>query len=726
MIGSFFYIYNIYLKKYNIKMIKVRKFQTEEQFNLSVLKYPTISYIKEIDKIHFQNDESYFIAIHNVTSTTNSTEFFGYGFELEQIDKMYIDNVEVEPKKTHIFDTLGEHTVKCTFKKGVLKNCKNMFYFSNIKTLDVRYLDTSEVTNMSNMFYYSVCDNIIGFEYLDTSKVTDMSYMFGYSTFNKNFDLTRWDVSNVTDMSWMFYNTKGSFKVDISGWNAYNVKKIEYMFFYSSGITEVNASNTDFSSVEKTEYVCYNSPNLIKADFSNANFSSSTSCQYMFANSSNLRELNVENMNVQNVQKMQTMFSSCSGLTSLDLSSLNTYNLIDTSSMFYCCFSLKDLKLMKHTSNLQNVGSMFNWCHSLTKIDLSGLDFTKVTNMGSMFYSNNESQLKEIDFTCEVPTGITSVNMFSGMFNGLTTDGVLKYKCEYSDFWENILINNRNVSYFPKTWECGCVGDVSLRLKIIIDSNEIKEGNLIINNTVGAYNSEKGYWEFNYQSDVIEHDVYYNDEIIGKVYNKCNLQYLFIGELDENYSGFTITEKINVTSVTENYNLINQAYSNNIKCLLVDGEKKESSNTYKFETEGEHIVKLCFDNEDNTSLANLFSGCSKINEISFNNFDTSNVTDMNSMFQNCSGLTSLDLSSLDTSKVTNMSNMFNYCSSLTSLIITSDISKVTSYSSMFVNITTSGTLTYNCDYEDAWTNILVTKQSTSKFPSTWTKTCVTV
>ena len=96
------------------------------------------------------------------------------------------------------------------------------------------------------------------------------------------------------------------------------------------------------------------------------------------------------------------------------------------------------------------------------------------------------------------------------------------------------------------------------------------------------------------------------------------------------------------------------------------------------------------------------------------------------MFNNCYGLTSVDLSGLDTSNVTNMSNIFSSCSSLTSLTMLGDISKVTSYSSMFYNITTTGTLTYNCAYEDAWTNILVTKQSTSKFPSTWTKTCITV
>ena len=133
-----------------------------------------------------------------------------------------------------------------------------------------------------------------------------------------------------------------------------------------------------------------------------------------------------------------------------------------------------------------------------------------------------------------------------------------------------------------------------------------------------------------------------------------------------------------------------------------------------------------FNTSNVTTMRYMFTICKGLTSVDLSSFDTSKVTSMSDMFSYCSGLTSLDVSSFNTSNVTNMSNIFSSCSSLTSLTMLGDISKVTSYSSMFYNITTTGTLTYNCAYEDAWTNILVTKQSTSKFPSTWTKTCVTV
>ena len=168
-------------------MIKVRKFQTEEEFNLAVLKYPTISYIKEIDKIHCQNNESYFTAIINVTSTTYNTYFFGSSFQIQQVEKMYIDDVEITPTTNVKFDALGEHTVKCTFEKGALVNCNSLFWNGNFKTLDISHLDTSEVTNMSYMFYsVTYNDNIIGIETLDTSNVTNMNSMFAYATINSD------------------------------------------------------------------------------------------------------------------------------------------------------------------------------------------------------------------------------------------------------------------------------------------------------------------------------------------------------------------------------------------------------------------------------------------------------------------------------------------------------------------------------------------------------------
>ena len=69
---------------------------------------------------------------------------------------------------------------------------------NSLKTIPL--LDTSNVTDMSNMFFYSY--SIEGIPLLDTSKVVNMSQMFYNCSGLKNVPIL--DTSSVTNMSSMF------------------------------------------------------------------------------------------------------------------------------------------------------------------------------------------------------------------------------------------------------------------------------------------------------------------------------------------------------------------------------------------------------------------------------------------------------------------------------------------------------------------------------------------
>ena len=56
--------------------------------------------------------------------------------------------------------------------------------------------------------------------YLDVSDITDMSYMFYKSRFDG--DISKWDVSNVHDMKFMFSNSR--FDGSIKDWNLVRCK----------------------------------------------------------------------------------------------------------------------------------------------------------------------------------------------------------------------------------------------------------------------------------------------------------------------------------------------------------------------------------------------------------------------------------------------------------------------------------------------------------------------
>lgn len=90
-------------------------------------------------------------------------------------------------------------------------------------------IDTSLITDMSNLFDNAPRKDFSGIERWDVSNVTDMSFMFcGCKEFNQ--PLNSWDVSNVTNMSCMFERCV-SFNQPLDEWNVKNVTDMGYMFF---------------------------------------------------------------------------------------------------------------------------------------------------------------------------------------------------------------------------------------------------------------------------------------------------------------------------------------------------------------------------------------------------------------------------------------------------------------------------------------------------------------
>ena len=224
-------------------------------------------------------------------------------------------------------DGTGNSTYKLTIggKGGIIANESMIGYFndfSEMTSIDLSALDTSNVTDMRYMF--AGCNSLTSLDLsnFDTSKVTDMSYMFTFCQNLTSLDLRNFDTSKVTNMKWMFGGRDG----------------------FSMYIEEINVSTFDTSNV--TDMSC------------------------MFYNCDGLTSLDVRNFDTSKVTNMSEMFSYCSGLTSLDLSNFDTSQVTDMSRMFYNCRSLTSLDVSNFdTSKVTDMSYMFCRCPAWDTVD---------------------------------------------------------------------------------------------------------------------------------------------------------------------------------------------------------------------------------------------------------------------------------------------------------------------------------------------------------------------
>ena len=116
-------------------------------------------------------------------------------------------------------DGTGNSTYKLTIggKGGIIANESMISYFSYFKyvtSIDLSALDTSEVTNMSDMF--NSCDNLTSLDVsnFDTSNVINMYGMFAFCSSLTSLDVSNFDTSKVTEMVTMFCECPAWDKID--------------------------------------------------------------------------------------------------------------------------------------------------------------------------------------------------------------------------------------------------------------------------------------------------------------------------------------------------------------------------------------------------------------------------------------------------------------------------------------------------------------------------------
>ena len=142
-------------------------------------------------------------------------------------------------------------------------------------------IDTSNVTDMSGMFYY--CENLLSIPLLNANKVTTMSGMF--RNCRKITTIPQLNTSNVTSMSYMFNTCETITTIPLL--DTSKVTTTEYMFQFCNNLITIPLLDT--SKVTRFLYMFGNCRNLTTVPLLNC--SSANSMSSMFQNDTNLTTL---------------------------------------------------------------------------------------------------------------------------------------------------------------------------------------------------------------------------------------------------------------------------------------------------------------------------------------------------------------------------------------------------------------------------------------------------
>ena len=324
-----------------------------------------------------------------------------------------------------------------SFKTYAPTSLKGFFaWLTNLETIkDLKYLNTEQVTDMSNMFYGCSALTSLDLSNFNTAKVRDMSYMFYRCSALSSLDLSNFNTAIVTNMSYMFSDCSTLSSLDLSNFYTKEVRDMSYMFSRCSALTTIYASDKFVTSKVQSGIsmfsACKNLKGTIlnykdsKTDHTYANCGTNGYFTPVFeyaefnegtgtltfrrglSKSKVAYALNVEASDpgwlTHKDEIKEVVFDAsfadarptscykwfwyCTNLATIEgIENLNTENVTNMGVMFCGCQKLSSLDLTNfNTGNVTNMFGMFGYCYGLTSLDLTSFNTAIVENMAEMF-----------------------------------------------------------------------------------------------------------------------------------------------------------------------------------------------------------------------------------------------------------------------------------------------------------------------------------------------------
>ena len=277
------------------------------------------------------------------------------------------------------------------YKPTTKEELKQLVFTNNgIKLGDI---DTSLITDMSDLFNKSERKDFDGIEEWDTSNVENMAYMFAYMDYNVlgqysmtefNSNLNNWNVSKVKNMIYMFACCT-YFNQPLNKWDVSNVENMSGMFFgakkFNQSLNNWNVSKVKNMSDMFHSCEAFNRP-LDKWDVSNVKDMSN-----MFNVALKFNQ-NINNWNVSNVEDLSKTFRYCKAFDQ-PLNDWDVSNVKNMQHIFSDCENFNQPLDKWDTSNVESMEFAFRACGKFNQ-PLNSWNMSKVTNIEHMFAFTEE------------------------------------------------------------------------------------------------------------------------------------------------------------------------------------------------------------------------------------------------------------------------------------------------------------------------------------------------
>ena len=301
----------------------------------------------------------------------------------------------------------------------------------------------------------------------------------------------------------------------------------------------------------------------------------------------------------------------------------------------------------------QNSSYMFDSLGDVEKIDMDGINTSRVKYMSYMFRSG-KNLYREINLASLDTSNVEDMSHMFATAGMKTMENLLPLDLSHfntskvknmESMFSNSFLPSLNIKNFDTS-------NVENMRSMFIDLNNVTDLDL------SGWNVKK---VNNIQALFVRDNKLKNLNLSGWELDS-------VTDMNSMFSGLSDLTSLNLTGFTTK-NVTNMAHMFASTVKLAD------------------LDLSSFDTSKVTNMSGMFSNMQALNNINLSSFNTSNVTDMSSLFGMAvvnPPISSLDLSNFDTSNVTNMAAMFQGLSNLTELKIQSfNTEKVTNMYRMF-------------------------------------------